>query len=151
MGTYVITGADTLTINNKVLADFSDGDISAFTFDNDKWVLKTGKNGNTIYSLNEPGKNCKGVLRMMVGSSDDVYLQGLISAADQDPASVVLINGQFVKNLGDGAGNIVRDVYSLSGGIIVRNVDGKANVEGDTQQGVAVYNITFASATRSLE
>lgn len=151
MGIYVITGNDTLTINNQILNDFADGDVSTFQFETDRVNVKTGKNGNTIFAQNQVGKNCKAVLRVMLGSSDDATLQGYLTASDQDFTSTVLLTGQFVKNLGDGSGNLVRDVYTLAGGIMTRYVDGKTNVEGETTQGVAVYNLVFASAVRSLQ
>lgn len=148
---YNIVGADTFTIFDRVLNDFADGDSSTITFNNDLVGVKTGKNGNTIYALNETGNNAVAQLRIMLGSSDDVFLQSKIPVSGKNFPSTILANGQFVKNLGDGEGNVSRDVYSLAGGIITRLVDGKTNVEGDTQQGVSVYNITFASAKRSFQ
>lgn len=150
-GIYNIVGDDTLTIYDRVITNFADGDISTFAFNNDRVGVKTGKNGNTIFALNESGKNAVATLRIMVGSSDDAFLQGQLAASDNDFASTILAAGEFVKNLGDGAGNIARDVYTLAGGMMTRYVDGKNNVEGDTQQGVAVYNITFANAVRSIQ
>ncbi len=88
---------------------------------------------------------------MMLGSSDDNFLQGKLTQSDENYAATILAAGEFVKNVGDGAGNIRRDVYTLGGGMITRYVDGKTNVEGDTQQGVAVYNIIFAKAIRSIQ
>lgn len=151
MPTYNIVGDDTLTLFGRILGDFADGDISTFTFDNDRVTSKTGKNGNTIFAENQTGKNCKSTLRLMIGSSDDVFLQSQLTASDQDFASTTLGTGQFVKNLGDGAGNKVRNVFTLNGGMITRTPDGKSNVEGSTDQGVAVYNMFFAQAIRSIE
>jgi len=148
---YSIVGDDTLTIFDRVINNFADGDASTFAFNNDHVNIKTGKNGNTIYALNEPGKNAECTLRIMIGSSDDAFLQGKLTNSQQDFAATELAQGQFVKNIGDGAGNIRRDVYTLGGGIIRRSVDGKTNVEGDTQQGVAIYNIVFAKAIRSIQ
>lgn len=151
MTIYNITGDDTFTVNGTVLNDFADGDISTLSFENDKWKLKTGKNGNSIWAYDYTGGNCKTKLRIMIGSSDDSLLQGILTTSDNSPAATVLINGQFVKNLGDGAGNMVRNVFTLLGGMIVRIPDAKGNAEGDTNQGVAEYMITFANATRSIQ
>jgi len=104
-----------------------------------------------IFADNQTGKNAKCTLRIMRGSSDDVFLQGKITLSDQAFSSTILATGEFVKNLGDGAGNLLRDVYTLAGGMMTRYIDGKDNVEGDTVQGVAIYNITFASAVRSIQ
>lgn len=151
MTIYVITGSDTLTLFDRVFADFADDDVSTFTFPNDLVTMKTGKNRNTIYSQNEPGANADGVLRFIRGSSDDQFLQGKILEMQQDFVGSVLAAGQFVKRLGDGEGNVIRDVATLAGGVFTREVDVKANVSGDTSQGVAIYNMKFAQATRSIQ
>ena len=87
----------------------------------------------------------------MKGSSDDQFLQGKISAMEADFVATELATGEFVKRLGDGQGNVARDVYTLLGGVIVKRVDGKENASGDTNQGVAVYNMVFAKAVRSIQ
>ena len=56
-------------------------------------------------------------------------------------AGFVLLTGQFVKKLGDGKGNITSDVYNTSGGIFTKQVHATMNVEGDTNQSVAEYEI----------
>ncbi len=146
-----IVGSDTFIIYDRVINDFADGDVSTVTFNNDMVGVKTGKNGNTIYALNETGRNATATLRIMIGSSDDIFLQSKIAAMLKDFSETQLADGQLVKNVGDGAGNITRDVYTFSGGVITRQVDGKTNLEGDTVQGVAIYNITFAQAARSIQ
>lgn len=151
MTIYVITGSDTLTLFDRVFADFADDDVSTFTFPNDLVTMKTGKNRNTIYSQNEPGANADGVLRIIRGSSDDQFLQGKLLEMGQDFVSSILAAGQFVKRLGDGEGNVIRDVVTLAGGVFTREVDTKANASGDTIQGVAIYNMKFAQATRSMQ
>jgi hypothetical protein len=77
-------------------------------------------------------------------------LQQLISAQPQDFPSLTLLSGTFVKRLGDGQSNVKSDVYVLAGGTISKIPDGKENVAGDTNQGVAVYNMIFASGQRTL-
>lgn len=151
MPIFNIVGDDTLTLYDRVINDFADGDVSTFTFNNDRTTAKTGKNGNTIFPLNETGKNAVAVLRIMKGSSDDAFLQGKLTQSDNNYSSTALAAGEFVKNLGDGASNIRREVYSLAGGMITRYVDSKSNVEGDAQQGVSVYNFIFARAARSIQ
>lgn len=151
MGTRTITGDATFTLFGRVFNDFADGDVSTIIFPNDFITMKTGKNGNTIYSRNAPGKNSDCVLRLVRGSSDDKFLQDKLALSDQDFALTELGNGQFVERLGDGGGNVILDVYQLSGGIISRGVDGKENVEGDTVQGVAIWNIKFPEVVRSSQ
>ena len=47
-----LTGNDTLTLFDRVLRDFGDGDVAMLTFPNDAFASVTGKNGNSIYSQN---------------------------------------------------------------------------------------------------
>lgn len=151
METIAITSDDTLTLYDRVFVDFADGDTSAITFPNDMVTMKTGKNRNSIYARNATGENADMVLRLIRGSSDDNFMQGKINAAARDFVGQVLCTGQFVKRLGNGQGGVTRDVYTLGGGVITKPVEGKENVEGDTEQGVAVYNLKFATAPRSLQ
>lgn len=151
MGINVITSGDTLTLNNRVFKDFANTDISTVSFDSDLVAIKTGKNQNTIFAKNETGHNAKVILRLMRGSSDDRFLQGLLAQIEKDFAAFILLSGQFTKRLGDGIGNVVSDAYTLSGGTFTRKVDGKENVEGDTEQGVAVYNMVFAIGKRNIQ
>lgn len=151
MPTYNLVSDGTLTLYDRVFNDFADDDISAITFPNDLVTVKTGKNGNTIYSKNEPGRNATAVLRLIRGSSDDQFMQTKLSLMKQDFVATELAFGEFAMRLGDGSGNIARDVYTLKGGVITRPVDGKENVSGDTAQGVSVYNLVFADADRSIQ
>jgi hypothetical protein len=151
MTTFTVTSDDTLTLYDRIISDMADDDVSAISFPNDAVSLKTGKNRNSIYAKNEAGNNANLTLRVIRGSSDDQFLQAQIAAMEADFVSTVLATGEFVKRLGDGQGNVVRDVYTLQGGVIVRRIDGKENVNGDAGQAVAVYNMTFALAQRSIQ
>lgn len=151
MTTFTLTGDATLTLYDRVFVDLADGDVSSITFPNNLVELKTGKNRNTIYSRNATGENGELSLRLVRGSSDDRFLQGKLAVSERDFVSTEICNGQLALRLGDGAGGIVTDVYTLGGGVITKKVEGKDNVEGDTSQGVAVYNIKFANVTRSAQ
>lgn len=151
MTTFTVTSDDTLTLWGRVFNDFADDDVSSVSFPNNAVTVKTGKNQNTIFAKDEKGNNANVVVRLMKGSSDDQFLQGKISAMEADFVATELATGEFVKRLGDGQGNVARDVYTLLGGVIVKRVDGKENASGDTNQGVAVYNMVFAKAVRSIQ
>lgn len=151
MTTFTVTSDDTLTLWGRVFNDFADDDVSSVSFPNNAVTVKTGKNQNTIFAKDEKGNNANVVVRLMKGSSDDQFLQGKISAMESDFVATELATGEFVKRLGDGQGNVARDVYTLLGGVIVKRVDGKENASGDTNQGVAVYNMVFAKAVRSIQ
>lgn len=148
---FNITSDDTLTLAGNVFNDFADGDNFALVFGSDTVNAATGKNDNTIFARDAKGDNATATLRLMRGSSDDQFLQTLQAAADQDFVAQTLLSGEFVKRLGDGQGNVARDVYTFSGGMIKRRVDAKENVNGNTDQAIVVFTVFFAQAVRSIQ
>lgn len=150
MSVVALSGSDTLMINNRILSDLADGDAAALTFANDIANLKTGKNGNSIYSFNASGKECEVKIRLIRGSADDKFLNNLMAQQQSNFAGIVLMNGEFIKKIGDGAGVISSDTYIMSGGIFTKMIEAKSNVEGDTEQSVSVYTLKFSNAPRVL-
>lgn len=150
MPSATLSGSDTVNLNERVLTDFADQNPVELTFPSDIAAVKTGKNGNSIYALNETGKQSEVKLRILRGSSDDKWLQGLLNSQQNNFAGFVLLTGQFIKKLGDGQGNITSDTYILSGGIFTKQVEGKMNVEGDTDQSVSLYTLKFSNSPRAL-
>ena len=148
--TLSLTGNDTLKLRDRVFADFADGDYAALTFPNDIAALKTGKDGNTIYALNETGRQAQLVLRVLRGSSDDKFLQNILAEQKNDFSGFVTLEGELVKRVGDGQGNITTDTYLVTGGVFTRNVEVTSNAEGSTDQSVAVYTIHFGNNSRTL-
>lgn len=150
-GTVSLTGNDTIVIGGFNLVDLADGDVGKLTFPNDLANLKTGKNGNSIYALNASGQQAEVELRVIRASRSDKFLQSILQSMVSNFAAFVLLDGQFVKRSGDGQGNISYDTYILSGGIFVRNVDAKENVEGDTEQSISLFRLKFANAPRAIQ
>ena len=150
MSTVALSGSDTVIINARVLTDLADGDVAMLDFPNNIAEVKTGKNGNSIYALNETGKNAELVMRIVRGSADDKFLTQLMSNQQQNFAGTVLMIGEFVKKIGDGQGNIAGDTYIASGGIFSKLIPAKSNVEGDTAQSVSEYHIKFSNAARVI-
>ena len=150
MATKSLTGKDVVKINGRILNDFADADIAVLTFPNDNMALKTGKNGNAIYAFNATGQQCELMLRVLRGSSDDKFLNGLLVLMNNDPVSFILMTGEFIKNVGDGRGNVTQDIYIMDGGIFKKQVDVKSNVEGDSEQAVAIYSLAFSNAPRAI-
>lgn len=150
MSEVALTGNDTAILNNRILTGLADGDSVVLDFPNEVASLKVGKNKNVIYALNSTGLTCTVVFRLIRGSDDDKYMNALKTQQDNNFASTVLNTGEFIKKIGDGKGNVQKDVYILSGGIITKGVAAKSNAEGDTEQSVAVYNMTFALAPRAI-
>lgn len=150
MGAVALSGSDTITINNRVFADLSDGNCVELTFPNDIASVKTGKNGNAIYGLNESGKQCEVKVRVLRGSADDKFLNGLLVNQQSNFAGFPLMTGQFIKKIGDGLGNITSDTYVMGGGVFTKIPEGKTNVEGESEQSVAIYTLKFSNAPRAL-
>ena len=149
MATSTVTGGGTLTLFDRIFNDFGNGDTVSITFPNDLIAVNTGKNGNAIYSKSEQGSVADMVVRILSGSSDDRFLQGKLSEMEQDLPSFGLVEGEFVKRLGDGQGNVINETFTLKGGVFLRNVDGRENVDGDTDQAITVYNLRFNKVVRS--
>ena len=150
MASVAMSGADTVSLNNHVFADFAEGNIAELTFPNDIAAVKTGKNGNSIYSLNESGRQSEFKLRLLRGSTDDKFMNNLLVQQQNNFANTVLLIGQFTKKIGDGKGGITSDVYVCSGGVFTKIPEGKTNVDGEAEQSVVVYTIKFANSPRTL-
>jgi len=152
MPLFTLTGADTLIINNRVIRNMANNDISVLTYSANIADKSTGRSGNTIISKNESGNNGDLTLRLMRGSGDDIFLQSLLTQQnDVNFSTFVLLTGQLVKNLGDGLGNSLQDVYALTGGFFSKQVDVTTNVQGSTEQGVAVYHIGWSRVARTQQ
>jgi len=150
MGAVALSGSDTITINNHIFADLADGNCVELTFPTEIAGVKTGKNGNSIYGLNESGKQCEVKLRILRASDDDKFLNGLLSSQQNNFAGFPLMIGQFIKKIGDGQGNITSDTYVMSGGVFTKQVEGKTNAEGDIEQSIAMYTIKFTNSPRAI-
>ena len=149
MTNFVLTGADTIIINDIPVRDFADGDIGTLDLPNNIFAGQTGKNGNTIFALDESGNNATFTLRILISSADDKRFNGMIPQSDSF-ASTVLATGSVTKQVGDGQGNISFNTYLLSGGMIQKKPNMTTNVNGDTAQGVIEYVFYFANAERAI-
>ena len=150
MSTVALSGNDTIVLNGRVINDLADGNCVQLKFPNEIASVKTGKNGNAIYGLNESGKVCEVEVRIVRGGSDDKYLNNLMIQQQANFAGTVLMPAQFIKKLGDGQGNVTSDTYIMSGGIFAKPIEAQSNVEGEVTQSVAVYTLKFANAPRVL-
>lgn len=145
-----LTGSDTIVIDGRVITGLATDDVATLEFPNELASVKTGKNGNSIYALNEQGQQADFKLRINRGCSDDKFLQQRMSQQIANFAGFVLMNGEFVKQLGDGAANITSDTYIAAGGVFIKNVPAKSNTSGDVDQSVSMYDIKFSRAVRII-
>lgn len=150
MSTVALSGADTITINNRIFADLADQNCVELTFPNDIAAVKTGKNGNSIYGLNETGRQCEVKMRLVRGSADDKFMNALLAQQQANFSGTVLLIGQFIKKIGDGLGNIASDTYIMSGGVFTKQVPGKTNTDGDSEQSISEYMMKFTNAPRVI-
>lgn len=149
MATYTLTGDDVIIINDLPLNDFADGDNATLELPNNLMEISTGKDGNTIFALNEAGNNATLTIRPLMSSATDKRLNGLIPNSEGF-ARYVLLTGSVVKQVGDGAGNVSYNTYLLSGGMVQKKPAIKTNVNGDTTQAIVEYVIQFANAARAI-
>lgn len=149
MSVVALTGSDTVQINNRVLRNLGDGNVTELRFPNDLVGVKTGKNGNTVYSLNATGQQAELDLRVIRGSDDDAFLEGLLVVQQADLPSFELMEGYFTKRIGDGSGSVAFDSYIMDGGVFMKIPEATDNVEGDTNQALAIYRLKFGNAKRS--
>ena len=149
MSIFSLTGDDSIIINDIPLNDFADGDIGSLSLPNNMFDMQTGKNGNTIFALDESGNNATLTVRVLMSSNDDKRLNGMIPKSNGFAQSV-LATGSVVKQVGDGQGNVSYNTYLLAGGMVQKKPDVKSNVNGDAQQAVVEYIIVFAEANRAI-
>jgi hypothetical protein len=147
---YALTGNDAVVIDSRVFNDFAEGDTVVIDYANNVSELKKGKNGNAIFSANAQGEVATATLRIIAGSADDKYLNSRLAEYRNDPASFVLMNGEFTKRVGDGAGNILSIIHSLEGGMIQKVPVTKENIEGDTEQAVVIWSLIFSRGKRLI-
>lgn len=145
-----LTGNDTINVGGVVLSDFADEDVGVLEFPDELVNMKVGKNGNTIYAVNYSGLASKLTIRLLRGSDDDKFLNGQLQDFKADPASYVLMNGQVIKRVGDGQGNVSNDTYVVGGGVVSRVPGATSNTSGNTDQSVVVYEIKFGNSDRGI-
>lgn len=150
MATYALTGNDTLILQERVIKDMADGSIVEIAYQNDRVAVTTGKNDNTIYAEDRTGSNAVLTLRVIRGSSDDRWLNGLSIEQNRDLPSFKLLRGSFSKRIGNGYGEISYDNYMLIGGVFQKYPDTQENLQGETEQGSTVYQIIFSRAERAI-
>ena len=150
MSIAAVVSKDTISINGRQLTNWADGDVAKLDIPEVLTNMTTGKNQNTIYAYSYKGKNAKLELRLIVGSADDQFLNGLLQQLNQSPASFPLMAMEFDKNVNDGTGAITTIVYLGTGGIFEKQPMIMENAAGETNQAVAVWNLIFANVDRSI-
>jgi hypothetical protein len=63
---------------------------------------------------------------------------------------VILLQGVFVKAIGNGLGKSTKDTYVLQDGMFTKMAGASGNAAGDTKQGTVTYTIKFALVKRAI-
>lgn len=146
-----LTGQDTITIDGIIFQTLADGSPFDIQFPNDLGTVKAGKNGNTIFAKNEMGRIANVTLRVLLGGTDDKYMNSRLQQWISDPSTFELFVGVLVKRVGDGTGVVESKVYQCSDGFPRRQVPAKTSADGDAEQSVAVYEIVFGNCSVSIQ
>lgn len=149
-GSVSLTGKDVITLNGRVFHDLANGDVVKLDFDGELVSVEAAKDGNIVYGLNEKGKVAKLELQVLLGSSDDRYLNALLASQLQDLSGFVLITGAFVKRVGDGQGNVRNVIYNTFGGVITKIPGAKTSTGGEAGQSVVTWYLTFGNNSRAI-
>ena len=149
-GSFSLSGNDTLIYGTTVLTDLPDGKIFEATWDDTLVEQKVGKNGNVISVFKPLGKKAKVTLRLLRASGNDVLINSDLVNIQADLPSFKTVTLTANKRFGDGNGNIVNDTIVFKGGLIMKNPSMSTDVNGDTEQSVISYEITFGSFVRTI-
>lgn len=147
---FALSGNDVLIVNGRNLTELADGDFAVLRFPNEVANVKTGKNGNAVFGLNESGKQFELDVRVVRGGLDDKFLNNLLVQMLANFQNFPLMSGEFIKQVGNGLGGGTADTYVLSGMVFRNQVDAKGNVEGDSEQSVSIYRFRGASVARAM-
>ena len=150
-GISAIAGNDVLIINGQVFTGFADADAIKFEPQGPISQMKVSKDGNSIYAMQYEGIKAKLTVRLLRGSFDDIFLNGLLQQWIADPSLFVLMAGSYVKRIGDGKGGLVNEVYQMAGGVFETIPAGTSNMDGNTEQSVTVYTFLFRNDARLMQ
>ena len=156
MPSFTLTGKDILALGPflsplTIINDFGDGDNGELTYPNELSFVKTGKGGNSIYSVNASGLQSRLMLRILRGSATHKRLLAIQAAYLANPPGFILLACQFTKLLGDGAGNTISNTIRLSGGVPDKLPDTVSNVEGNTDQALGMFSYKFTGSVEVLQ
>jgi hypothetical protein len=148
---WTLTSKDTLVINGAQILDLGDKTVVDIEIPDTLVELTIAKNGNAIFASKKMGQKVRMSIRGLLGGDIHTQFVQTVNQWVANPPATLLWNGSFVKNLGDGLGNIKHVSFVLSGGLPEKLSGLLENVEGDTQQGFAIMPIIWAQATPVID
>jgi hypothetical protein len=150
MPAFGLTGEDTIMIDSRILADFADADYGKVDFPNEIVNVQASKNGNVLIGDKASGSIMKLSLRIVVGSPDDKYLNSRLLEQRSDLPAFTAVTAMITKRSGDGAGVVANATYQAVAGVFTKIPGAVSSSEGSPEQSVAMYELTFGSAPRSI-
>lgn len=145
-----MSGDDTFLLNGNVVSTLATKDPLKINFPNDIAVVEQGKDGNTVISENRRGYEGDAVLRVLLGAADDQAINALFLEQAANIAGTTLITGALYKVSGDGKGNIIKVVYQLQGGVILKIPAALISASGNTEEQIAEWTIRFGNCSQRL-
>lgn len=146
MPQWTLTAKDTLVINGVQILDLGDKMTVHMEAQDALVNVDVMKNGNAIFAAKKQGQKMRMNLRGIIRGDVHTMFVTAVNQWISNPPAFVLFSGSFVKNVGDGAGNISHVSYVLSGGVPEKLPVLEENVEGETQQAIMMMDIMWASA-----
>jgi hypothetical protein len=137
-----LSGGDTLTLNDKTITDIANGDYAVIDFPNNISSTTIGKNNNILKKQMANGKLCRLTIRLTRGSVDDIFLQDLFDLQQRDFAAFNLLEGQAVKRIGDGEGNITRDIYDFSAMDFEKIPNSVSSTEENVEELITIWQLS---------
>ena len=145
-----ITGDDTTIIGGQLITSFGVGVVAELTYPEDIAKYTRGKNGNTVIALNNSGFLSELKIKILLGSVDDEYFNKQMALMKQAFSAYVLLNGVFIKNVGDGFGNIKPVTYLVSQGSPTKMPGAQSVAEGTPEQSQVEWNFKFSNSDRQV-
>jgi hypothetical protein len=133
-----------------VVTDFANENFVEIDFPDDIATVETGKNSNTVFAQNFKGQNAVLKMRLLRGSDDDISFQEQLNTQNNNFAAFQTLVGSFIKQVGDGQGNVSYDIFKLAGGVFQKQPAVQANASGTAEQAIVVYTIKFAAGVRVI-
>ena len=148
--TVSMTGNDTVIIGGQLITDFAIGVVAEITFPENLIKVTRGKNGNTVFALNNQGFQSEVKLKILLGGPNDAFLNAQMVSMKNNFAGYILQSGIFIKNVGDGSGNIKPVTYIMSGGALSKNPMAQSVAEGTPEQSLVEWSLIYANNDRQV-
>lgn len=149
MATPLLIGRnDTIILNSRLITDLANESVMQITLPNDVIVRTAAKDGNVVFSVNEEGYRSEITLRVLLGSADDKFLNGLCLPSTGDITTAIAFPLIVTKIYGDGTGSQSKAQYTIENCMMTKTSPDYINsTTGDVNQGISEYSMvgTFLS------